>query len=87
MRLPTEPGTARETGLSVARHAVELGITLIDTAHMYGGGANEELAELEATPHRSPWPGCSTARRSSSRSRARPGSTTWRRTPRRGVSV
>ncbi|MFB4420423.1 aldo/keto reductase [Streptomyces sp. QL37] len=51
MRLPTEPGTARENGLSVARRAVELGITLIDTAHMYGGGANEELLAEALHPY------------------------------------
>ncbi|MFE0804099.1 aldo/keto reductase [Streptomyces sp. NPDC058812] len=43
MHLPTEPGSARENSLAVARRAVELGVTLIDTAFMYGGGANEEL--------------------------------------------
>ncbi|WP_030920979.1 aldo/keto reductase [Streptosporangium amethystogenes] len=43
MKLPTEPGPARETSLAVARRAVDLGVTLIDTAHLYGGGANEEL--------------------------------------------
>lgn len=43
MHLPTEPGPGRENALAVARRAVELGVTLIDTAHLYGGGANEEL--------------------------------------------
>ncbi|TLS41272.1 aldo/keto reductase [Streptomyces montanus] len=43
MKLPTEPGDARKASLAVARRAVELGVTLIDTAHMYGWGANEEL--------------------------------------------
>ncbi|MFB7088515.1 aldo/keto reductase [Streptomyces sp. NPDC056296] len=43
MHLPTEPGPARENSLAVARRAVELGVTLIDTAYLYGGGANEEL--------------------------------------------
>ncbi|MGC9500882.1 aldo/keto reductase [Streptomyces sp. WG7] len=43
MHLPTEPGPARENSLAVARRAVELGVTLIDTAYMYGWGANEEL--------------------------------------------
>jgi pyridoxine 4-dehydrogenase len=43
MHLPTEPGPARETSIAVARRAVDLGITLIDTAYLYGGGANEEL--------------------------------------------
>ena len=32
MRLPTEAGPAREASVAVARRAVELGITLIDTA-------------------------------------------------------
>ncbi|MGW7073330.1 aldo/keto reductase [Streptomyces sp. NPDC054855] len=43
MRLATEAGAAREASIAVARRAVELGITLIDTAFMYGWGANEEL--------------------------------------------
>ncbi|MFG2650626.1 aldo/keto reductase [Streptomyces sp. NPDC048436] len=43
MRLPTEAGAARESGIAVARRAVELGVTLIDTAYMYGWGANEDL--------------------------------------------
>ncbi|MGO4427836.1 aldo/keto reductase, partial [Streptomyces sp. MCAF7] len=43
MHLPTEPAADREAAIAVARRAVELGITLIDTAHLYGGGANEEL--------------------------------------------
>ncbi|MEU3737773.1 aldo/keto reductase [Streptomyces sp. NPDC032198] len=43
MRLATESGAPREASIAVARRAVELGITLIDTAYMYGWGANEEL--------------------------------------------
>ncbi|MFF0739281.1 aldo/keto reductase [Streptomyces sp. NPDC004111] len=43
MHLTTEPGPARTTSLAVARRAVELGVNLIDTAFLYGGGANEEL--------------------------------------------
>ncbi|MEV6750860.1 aldo/keto reductase [Streptomyces sp. NPDC051214] len=43
MRLATEAGAARNASIAVARRAVELGITLIDTAFMYGWGANEEL--------------------------------------------
>ncbi|UGQ12327.1 aldo/keto reductase [Yinghuangia sp. ASG 101] len=43
MHLATEPGAVRENALAVARRAVELGITLIDTAYLYGGGGNEEL--------------------------------------------
>ncbi|MFC9701800.1 aldo/keto reductase [Streptomyces sp. NPDC056943] len=51
MRLPTGPGPARETSLQVARRAVELGVTLIDTAHMYGWGANEELLAEALHPY------------------------------------
>lgn len=43
MHLPTEPGPPRESAIAVARRAVELGVTLIDTAYLYGGGENEEL--------------------------------------------
>jgi aryl-alcohol dehydrogenase-like predicted oxidoreductase len=51
MKLPTEPGPDRESSLAVARRAVELGVTLIDTAHMYGGGANEELLAEALHPY------------------------------------
>ncbi|MGH3310227.1 MAG: aldo/keto reductase [Streptomyces sp.] len=51
MRLTTEPGPAREASLAVARRAVELGITLIDTAHLYGAGANEELLAEALYPY------------------------------------
>ncbi|MFD7295213.1 aldo/keto reductase [Streptomyces sp. NPDC059897] len=51
MHLPTEPGPARANSLAVARRAVELGVTLIDTAHMYGGGANEELLAEALHPY------------------------------------
>jgi aryl-alcohol dehydrogenase-like predicted oxidoreductase len=51
MHLPTEPGSARETSLAVARRAVELGVTLIDTAYLYGGGANEELLAEALHPY------------------------------------
>ncbi|WP_436788986.1 aldo/keto reductase [Yinghuangia sp. YIM S10712] len=51
MRLPTEPGPAREGSLAVARRAVELGVTLIDTAYLYGGGANEELLAEALFPY------------------------------------
>ncbi|MEV7569177.1 aldo/keto reductase [Streptomyces tanashiensis] len=51
MRLPTEAGPAREASLAVARRAVELGVTLIDTAHMYGWGANEELLAEALYPY------------------------------------
>ncbi|MFB4312020.1 aldo/keto reductase [Actinomadura sp. GTD37] len=43
MQLPAGPGEARENSIAVARRAVELGVTLIDTAYLYGWGANEEL--------------------------------------------
>lgn len=51
MHLPTEPGPARENAVAVARRAVELGVTLIDTAHLYGGGANEELLAEALHPY------------------------------------
>ncbi|MFE4637385.1 aldo/keto reductase [Streptomyces sp. NPDC056773] len=51
MRLPTEPGPEREGSLAVARRAVELGVTLIDTAYMYGWGANEELLAEALHPY------------------------------------
>lgn len=51
MRLPTESGTAREASIAVARLAVELGVTLIDTAHLYGWGANEELLAEALYPY------------------------------------
>ncbi len=43
MHLASEPASERKHAIAVARRAVELGITLIDTAYLYGGGANEEL--------------------------------------------
>ncbi|WP_410641195.1 aldo/keto reductase [Amycolatopsis sp. lyj-346] len=51
MHLPTEAGTARAGAIAVARRAVELGVTLIDTAHLYGGGANEELLAEALHPY------------------------------------
>lgn len=51
MHLPTEPGPARETSLAVVRRAVELGVNLIDTAYLYGGGANEELLAEALHPY------------------------------------
>jgi pyridoxine 4-dehydrogenase len=38
-----EPRGGREHAIAVARRAVELGVTFIDTADSYGLGANEEL--------------------------------------------
>ncbi|MDT0319381.1 aldo/keto reductase [Streptomyces millisiae] len=51
MHLPAEPGPAREGSVAVARRAVELGVTLIDTAYLYGGGANEELLAEALYPY------------------------------------
>jgi len=51
MRLPTEPTPARDASIAVARRAVDLGVTLIDTAHMYGWGANEELLAEALYPY------------------------------------
>ncbi|MEU2915154.1 aldo/keto reductase [Streptomyces massasporeus] len=51
MHLPTGPGPARENALAVVRRAVELGVTLIDTAYLYGGGANEELLAEALHPY------------------------------------
>ncbi|WP_372508528.1 aldo/keto reductase [Amycolatopsis iheyensis] len=49
MHLPAE--TDPERAIAVARRAVELGVTLIDTAHLYGGGANEELLASALHPY------------------------------------
>ena len=49
MRLPTGPG--RDDSVAVLRRAVDLGVTLIDTAHMYGWGANEELVAEALHPY------------------------------------
>ncbi|MFC9680917.1 aldo/keto reductase [Streptomyces sp. NPDC056948] len=51
MHLPTEPGSDRENALAVARRAVDLGVTLIDTAHLYAEGANEELLAEALHPY------------------------------------
>jgi pyridoxine 4-dehydrogenase len=51
MHLSTEPADARTAAVTVARRAVELGVTLIDTAHLYGGGANEELLAEALHPY------------------------------------
>ncbi|MFE7546451.1 aldo/keto reductase [Streptomyces gardneri] len=51
MHLPTGPAPDRRASLAVARRAVELGVTLIDTAHLYGGGANEELLAEALHPY------------------------------------
>lgn len=51
MRLPTEQGPERAEALAVARRAVELGVNFVDTAHMYGWGANEELLAEALHPY------------------------------------
>ncbi|MFC7885101.1 aldo/keto reductase [Streptomyces sp. NPDC057376] len=51
MHLPTGPGPARAASVAVARRAVELGVTLIDTAYLYGGGTNEELLAEALHPY------------------------------------
>ena len=51
MHLPTAPDAARKASIAVARRAVELGVTLIDTAHLYGWGANEELLAEALYPY------------------------------------
>lgn len=51
MHLPTEKPEDRPSAVAVARRAVELGITLIDTAHMYGAGANEEVLAEALHPY------------------------------------
>ncbi|AKH82224.1 oxidoreductase [Streptomyces sp. CNQ-509] len=51
MQLPAGPADARAASVAVARRAVELGVTLIDTAHLYGGGANEELLAEALYPY------------------------------------
>lgn len=51
MHLPTERPEDRKAAIAVARRAVELGITLIDTAHLYGYGANEELLAEALHPY------------------------------------
>lgn len=51
MHLATDPASERLGSIAVARRAVELGVTLIDTAHLYGGGANEELLAEALHPY------------------------------------
>ncbi|UNS95135.1 aldo/keto reductase [Streptomyces tubbatahanensis] len=51
MHLPTETAHDRQASLAVARRAVELGVTLIDTAYLYGGGANEQLLAEALYPY------------------------------------
>ncbi|MFI1731373.1 aldo/keto reductase [Streptomyces acidicola] len=51
MHLSAEPADTRAASLALARRAVELGVTLIDTAHLYGWGANEELLAEALHPY------------------------------------
>ncbi|MEU9339176.1 aldo/keto reductase [Streptomyces sp. NPDC048290] len=51
MHLPAAPEPDRANALAVARRAVELGVTLIDTAYLYGWGANEELLAEALHPY------------------------------------
>ncbi|WP_054046731.1 aldo/keto reductase [Alloactinosynnema sp. L-07] len=51
MRLRPDETVGREACVAVARRAVELGVTLIDTAHLYGWGANEELLAEALHPY------------------------------------
>ncbi|MFJ8633882.1 aldo/keto reductase [Streptomyces sp. NPDC093568] len=51
MRLRPETARERAECLAVARRAVELGVTLIDTAHLYGWGANEDLLAEALHPY------------------------------------
>ncbi|MGW4166084.1 aldo/keto reductase [Streptomyces chartreusis] len=51
MHLRPETAEDRARCVAVARRAVELGVTLIDTAHMYGWGANEDLLAEALHPY------------------------------------
>lgn len=51
MHLASTPAAAREASITLVRRAVELGVNLIDTAHMYGWGANEELLSEALHPY------------------------------------
>ncbi|WP_448319845.1 aldo/keto reductase [Streptomyces sp. CO7] len=51
MRLPTAPGPGRERAFQVLRRAIGLGVTLVDTAYLYGWGANEELLAAALHPY------------------------------------
>ncbi|MCO8271206.1 aldo/keto reductase [Actinoplanes sp. TRM 88003] len=50
MQLDTSPGQ-RDSSVAVLRRAVELGVPLIDTAYLYGGGGNEELIAEALHPY------------------------------------
>ncbi|WP_300012827.1 aldo/keto reductase [Pseudonocardia sp.] len=51
MHLTAPSGPDRAESITVVRRAVELGVRLIDTAYMYGGGANEELLAAALHPY------------------------------------
>ncbi|GHH30665.1 aldo/keto reductase [Streptomyces lanatus] len=51
MHLRPETAENRTRCVAVARRAVELGVTLIDTAHLYGWGANEDLLAEALHPY------------------------------------
>ncbi len=56
MRLCGQPGNFGrysdwEGGIKLLRHAVSLGVDLIDTAHAYGPGTNEELIAEALAPY------------------------------------
>ncbi|MER5943100.1 aldo/keto reductase [Streptomyces sp. NPDC001928] len=51
MHLRPETAEERAACVAVARRAVELGVTLIDTAHLYGWGANEDLLAEALHPY------------------------------------
>lgn len=51
MHLRPESAEARAACIAVARRAVELGVTLVDTAHMYGWGVNEDLVAEALHPY------------------------------------
>ena len=60
MRLTGQPGNwgpypDPEGGKAVLRRAVELGVTLIDTAHAYGPGFNEALVAEALHPYPGAW--------------------------------
>jgi pyridoxine 4-dehydrogenase len=44
-------GPGRESAVAVLRRAVDLGVRLIDTAYLYGAGANEELVADALYPY------------------------------------
>lgn len=51
MQLPASPAEARRAALRLLRRAVDIGVELVDTACMYGAGANEELVAEALHPY------------------------------------